>query len=143
MKRKPSHICLIAIYVHRILGKHTFTGRDLITAADDAHTWYESNIPDHVLTAVQQTKEDYGFTDEMWVDVMSYSNTFYFAPTHQIDDCNRAIRNLFKRVHLIANPTNNENYLYDCISTAYKRAQFVLIAEKPRTYHLNPTYLEG
>ena len=142
MKRKPSHICLIAIYVHRVCGKHTFTGRDLIEAADDAYTWYNDNIPDHVLTAVRNLKEDYGFTDDMWVDVMQASSSFYFLPTHQIDDCNRAIRNLFKRVHLIANPTNNENYLYAKTTNAFTRGQLELISTNPRTYRLNPTLLE-
>lgn len=137
MKRRPtSVIYLTALYLHHVRGMKTFTARDLYLAGPDAQIWYNDHVPAEILDAVKQLREDYGFTDEMWRDVMRASSTFYFSPSYQITDCNNAIRRMMKNVVLINRYWEQSHACAAAVSRAYKWGQFVLIHEKPRTYRL-------
>ena len=146
MKRLPdNHIYWIAMFVHRVLGYHTFTGRDLINASLAASSYYDAFTADRIKAAHDQTLEDYGFADTAAVDA---AWLIHYTPPydqHRYDAiaCGAAMRDYKRRVRYIAQPTENENYLFAIISMAFKRSQFELITTEPvRTYRLNPAAID-
>jgi hypothetical protein len=147
MKHLPNnHIYWIAMFVHHVLGKHEFTGRDLINASLAASDYFNRPLDERIETARAELLEDYGFADEKELHdawMQHYTPPYDQDNRYDATTCD-SLRTDCYRMRWIATPTQNESYLYAIVSTAVKRGQLVLIDTKPvRKYRINKWYVDN
>lgn len=146
MKHLPNtHIYWIAMFVYHVLGKHTFTGRDLINASLAASNYFNRPLEPRIASMRANILEDYGFADEEALRVAWHQH--YTPPynEHRYDatTCDSLMVKCYD-IEWIRGATENENYLYAIISVAVKRGQFVLIETEPvRKYRILPRYVDN
>ncbi len=135
MKRKPtSKIYHTALYLHRVRGQHTFTGRDIHNTMPAARTYYRSLIPDSVFAERDRLIAEHR-PDVDW-------DTTHMYTDWDMRECDRPLRDLFRPYVTFDYPYYNDNLTFAEISNAYKHGYLLRDDSSPFVYHINPVYLE-
>ncbi len=143
MKRKPtSKIWHTMLYLHNVCGQMTFTARDVHTAMPDAQLYYHSLIPAPVLAERDRLLAAHNIN---YLGDTTYTYDVHGAPTADYDlpTLRKALHRLFKPYITIDEPYYSTNLVAALTTHTFKRGYIKLIATKPRTYCLNPDYLEA
>lgn len=142
MKRKPtSKIWHTIMYLHRVCGRTTFTARDIHDAMPAAQAHYHSLIPLSVLTERDRLLAAHNIH---WLRNTAHIYDVHSAPdsTHDLPTLRQALRRLFKPYITIDEPYYSTNFTSSLTTQTFKCGYIELTATNPRTYRINPDYLE-
>ena len=142
MRRKPtSKIWHTMMYLHYVCNRPTFTARNVHDAMPAAREYHHSLIPAHVLAERDRLLAAHNVS---WYHDLTHVYDVYAAPTreHDLPTLRDALHRLFKPYITIDEPYYSTGLTADLIAQTFKRGYLVLIATNPRTYRMNPVYLD-
>lgn len=131
----------VALYVHHVMGRETFTSGDLFRDAPDARDWYDERNGSAELRRV--ILERYGYTDDQWNDVIEASRSIRFVATARERACNEEMERAFRRVMHVIVP-EERNYCRALVSAECRRGHFVVVERTGRghVYRINPAIVD-
>lgn len=132
-----SRIHLTLYYLGCVQGVTQASGQTIHCSILPAIDWYKSkatDFDDRELEILQK----HGFTKESWEEVIYNSFTFYFAPTEQMNNCNREIRALFHEYIMINGDHRSANYTYQILTHMAYRGTLHRIKRKGIYYYTLP-----
>ena len=145
MKRKPtSKIWYTALYLHRVHGRTTFTGRDIHDNQGNARAWYHGQIPWHVLVARHKLFDKHGYPDpnDEWQRVYHACCPFIYR-AEGLPELDIELKELFKPYVTMPERYYSDNFTFSTIQHTFKHGYFLRDdSSTPYTYRLNPDYLE-